>query len=335
MKAQTQNTPFFLVGVQRSGTTLLRLMLNSHSQIAIPEEASFLKPLLKPKWVNKKIAGENKKRIIGYLKENEQFRLWNFDATPFFQKLESKISFSLKELIELMYVSYAESENKSIWGDKSLFFGSMQLLYEMFPGAKFVHIVRDGRDVFYSWRKMDPNKSHPSVMALDWKIKHRLIKKSLKIIPEQNLYQVRYKDLLNNPQKELRRMCEFLGFEYEDQMINFYETSNKYIGKHHSDLIFKAVDKENINKWEKLLSKEEQLIYQIVAKKPLLKYGYKLSPHKITIKHYLLFLKDFSIGLPKRLVELIKVRLAFRRALRKGEATRTIKVGDMPSESVK
>lgn len=335
MKKNTQNPPFFLVGVQRSGTTLLRLMLNSHSQIAIPEEASFLKPLLNHKWSNKKITGEDKERVIGYLRENEQFKLWNFDTEPFFQKLERKRQFTLKELVELMYVSYANSENKSRWGDKSLFFGSMELLYEMFPGAKFIHIVRDGRDVFYSWRKMDPNKSHPSVMALDWKIKHRLIKKSLKIVPEKNLYQVRYKDLIKNPQKELRGICNFLGFEYEDQMINFYETSNKYIGKHHSDLIFKAVDKENVNKWEKLLTQNEQLVYQIVAKKTLLKYGYRLSPHKMKIKHYLLFLKDFSVGLPKRIVELVKVRLAFRRALKKGEATKTITVGEMPSESAK
>ncbi|MDG5491105.1 sulfotransferase [Psychroserpens sp. SPM9] len=322
--------PFFIVGVQRSGTTLLRLLLNAHSEIAIPEEASFLKPLLKTKWTRTPISGEKKEKLVNYLRKNEQFILWNFDREPLLREIENKESTTIKEIMEIMYSAYAAHENKSSWGDKSLFFGAMDLIYEMFPNAKFIHIVRDGRDVFFSWRKMDANKSHPTVMALDWKFKIRFIEKSMKNIPSSSMKIIRYEDLLDKPEEILRETCKFLDIEFEESMLAFHQSSNKYIGKHHSDLIFKKIDKSNSNKWKVLLTATETKLYQMIAAKTLKKYGYELMDKRLSLKHIFLFIKDIIIGLPKRIIELIKVRLAFRRAIYKGEATKTITVGELP-----
>ena len=327
--------PFFIVGVQRSGTTLLRLILNAHSEIAIPEEASFLKPLLKADWIRKPITGKKLHKLVSYLRANEQFRLWNFNREPLLQKLASKKSTTIKEVMDIMYSNYAQHEEKSSWGDKSLFFGSMELLHEMFPKARFIHIVRDGRDVFYSWRKMDPAKSHPAVMALDWKFKIHLIERSMKNIPLSNILVIRYEDLLINPDKTLRNVCKFLNIKFDEKMLKFHQSSKKYIGKHHSELIFKAIDDSNISKWKNLLTQEEMKIYQTVAINSLQKYGYEILNDKTKIKHLILTTKDLLIGLPKRLVELIKVRLAFRRAINRGEATKTISVGELPEENKK
>lgn len=327
-----KSDPFFIVGVQRSGTTLLRLILNAHSKIAIPEEASFLKPLLKSKWIRTTITGEKKDKLVRYLRKNEQFNLWNFDREPLLQNIKNKESTTIKEIMEIMYSSYATHEGKSSWGDKSLFFGAMDLLYEMFPQARFIHIVRDGRDVFHSWRKMDPKKSHPTVMALDWKFKIHFIEKSMKNIPSSSMMVVRYEDLLDNPEETLKDICKFLNIEFEKEMLKFHKSSNKYIGKHHSDLIFKEIDGTNTNKWKKQLSQNEIKLYQMSASNILLKYGYELSNERLKIKHTVLFLKDFFIGLPKRIIELVKVRLAFRKAINRGEATKSIKVGELPEE---
>ncbi len=331
MEIEEKNpVPFFIVGVQRSGTTLLRLILNAHSKIAIPEEASFLKPLLSTKWIKKSIKGNEKDKVVSYLRNNEQFKLWNFDREPLLNEIESRDIITIKEIMEIMYSSYAKHEGKSNWGDKSLFFGSMENINKMFPEALFIHIVRDGRDVFHSWRKMDPSKSHPSVMALDWKAKHYLIEKSLKEIPKQKIHLIRYEDLVNDPKKQLLAICDFLNIPFEDKMISFHKDSNKYIGKHHSDLIFKAIDKSNTNKWKKTLTLNEQSIYQLVVKKSLKKYDYELIDDKAIVKTYFLTFFDLTIGLPKRFIELLKVRFSFWIALRKGEAPKNIKVGDMP-----
>lgn len=324
--------PFFIVGVQRSGTTLLRLILNAHSEIAIPEEASFLKPLLKSSWIRQTITNQKREKVISYLENNEQFKLWNFNREPFFKEIAQKKPTSLTEIIEAMYSSYASFEGKPRWGDKSLFFGKIELLHEMFPNALFIHIVRDGRDVFDSWRKMDTNKSHPTVMALDWKTKIKFIEKATKNIPAENMLVVRYEDLLSHPEIALKDICNFLNIEFEEKMLAFHQSSNKYIGKHHSDLIFKPIDDSNTNKWKKRLTAKETIMYQMLAGKILNKYKYELSPKKPGIDHYLYVLVDLLIGLPKRFFELIQVRLAFRRAIKRGEPTKRI-VGEMPSES--
>ena len=94
-----------------------------------------------------------------------------------------------------MFSSYAVSEGKSTWGDKSLFFGSIDLLHELFPRARFIHIIRDGRDVFDSWRKMDPTKRHATVMALDWRYKLRSIERSFEKLPASLAKTLRYEDL--------------------------------------------------------------------------------------------------------------------------------------------
>lgn len=327
------NIPFFIVGVQRSGTTLLRLLLNAHSEIAIPEEASFLKPILKRSWVNREIRGEKKQKLVSYLRENEQFQLWNFDKKDILNAISEKNSITVKELMEIIYSSYAQHEQKKKWGDKSLFFGSMELLYDLFPKAKFIHIVRDGRDVFYSWRKMDPSKSHPAVMALDWKIKHRLVERSLRKIPKDKIHLIRYEDLVQKPEFHLKQICEFLKIDFEQSMIDFHLSSNKYIGKHHSELIFKAIDNKNTDKWKRKLTKKEQLIYQAMAGHSLIDYNYDLIKNDRKLLTFIWTGVDLTIGLPKRLIELIKVRIAFWRALRKGEATKTIKVGEMPEHN--
>jgi len=299
--------PFFIVGVQRSGTTLLRLILNAHSEIAIPEEATFLKPLLNKKRIRNQISGDKLRNLVEFLRSNEQFQLWNFNREPLLKEISNKKSTTIKEIMEIMYSSYAANEGKSSWGDKSLFFGAMELIYEMFPNARFIHIVRDGRDVFHSWRKMDPAKSHPSVMALDWKLKLHFIERSHKSIPASNMLLVRYEDLLTQPNESLQKICNFLSIDFEEDMLRFHQSSNKYIGQHHSDLIFKAIDDSNIIKWKKLLTQNEINMFQFVAGKSLKKYGYEIFSGGSKVKTSILTGLDLLVGLPKRVIELIKI----------------------------
>ncbi|MEO1923590.1 MAG: sulfotransferase, partial [Nautiliaceae bacterium] len=137
--------PFIIVGTQRSGTTLLRLILNSHSKLAIPEEGTFLMPLLKEKYLNYVFQGKELDRVINYISKNPQFELWNKDFSSLFEEIKSKGRISLKELISNLYSFYAKLEGKLYWGDKTpSFFRKIDILRMLFPNAKFIHIVRDG-----------------------------------------------------------------------------------------------------------------------------------------------------------------------------------------------
>ena len=103
-KLNEQNPKIFILGVQRSGTTLLRLILNSHSYIAIPEEAAFLRPIIKKKYIYNEISGKDLKRIYNYLKNSPHYALWNYDSSKFLNWLEKQSSISLREFIHNLFM---------------------------------------------------------------------------------------------------------------------------------------------------------------------------------------------------------------------------------------
>ena len=103
-KLNEQNPKIFILGVQRSGTTLLRLILNSHSHIAIPEEAAFLRPIIKKKYIYNEISGKDLKRIYNYLKNSPHYALWNYDSSKFLNWLEKQSSISLREFIHNLFM---------------------------------------------------------------------------------------------------------------------------------------------------------------------------------------------------------------------------------------
>jgi len=322
--------PFFILGVQRSGTTLLRLMLNSHSRIAIPEEATFLRPLLTKDNAKGVLNSQDISKICNYLNKSPHFSLWNYDKSELFEFLQKHEEISLNNLIEAIYVSYLRSERKGAWGDKTpSLFRNIDLLYKLFPNAKFIHIVRDARDIFLSWRKMDPTKGNPSVVAMEWEYKCHKIEKFLNRIPEANRLRLRYEDLLGEPENTLKHLCNFLAFEYEPQMLSFHKKSKFYIGNHHSDLIFRPIDKSNKQKWKKQLSVKETKIITILAQRYLKEYDYEMFSEKSNVQDYLSVCASLT-GVPIRLAQVMKTNTLFKKALQGKEVSS--EVGKKPEE---
>lgn len=329
----TYNKPIFIVGCQRSGTTLLRLILNAHSCIAIPEEARFLAPLLKYKNIDKNYKGAELLTLRNYLKNNKQFALWNFDSFGFFAKLDSLESISLRDLIDLMFSSYCAYENKTIWGDKSLFFGSVPILHRLFPDARFIHIIRDGRDVFDSWRKIDKTKSNPAVISLDWAYKEKSINTAFDKLPDDKKLSVKYEDLINSPGQMIKKLCNFLEIPFEHNMLEFYKSSKKYIGGHHSGLIFNKINSDNSMKWKKALTESEIRIFTCLSRGLLRKYGYETKDINPGLKDYFKMAALLFFGIPYRVSQVVLVRFRYDKAMTSGSDVRGLKVGDMPAEN--
>jgi hypothetical protein len=305
---------FFILGTQRSGTTLLRLILNSHSKIAIPEDSDFLRPILKRKFTEKPLKGNSLKNLIVYLKKNQHFKLWNYNPSDFFKYLEGRREISLKEFIESLYSSYNHHEGKTIWGDKTpSLFRKLDIISSLFPEAKFIHIVRDGRDTFDSWRRMDPLKNNASVVALEWRYKIWKIDNFLQKIPSANKVTIKYEDLIVEPGKVLKKICKVIDVEYEEEMLNFYKKSERYIGKHHSKLIFKPLFSKNLEKWKKNLNKREIEVFKLLAGRYLRKYNYELQG-SISFGSIVNAIFNILYGLPKRLFNVTKTTLLFEKA---------------------
>lgn len=326
----TVKGPIFIIGTQRSGTTLLRLILNAHSQIAVPEEASFLMPLLKKKNIKGFISGSFLKRFVSYLSLNALFRLWSYDYSGLISYLQKQERISLRDLIDKIFTSYCSAKGKQIWGDKTpSFFRKVDILYSLFPDAKFIHIVRDGRDAFDSWRRADPSMDNAAVMALDWSYKLYRIEKSFSRIPERNRLAIRYEDLLEHPEETVRLICTTLGVDYEHGMLEFYKTSHDYVGEHHSKLIFRPIARNNKFKWKKNLALKESAVFELLVGRYLRKYNYEIMGHKLRFRDFLYVARSLCIGLPYRVVKVLRVKIVVANALRKGAAV-DLPVGTPP-----
>lgn len=140
-----------LVGVPRSGTTLLRLMLDAHPQLAIPPETGFLMNPLDAAVGPEALA----KQICQFPSAAPAWADYGLEAA-IFRAAAAQLSpqAEVGDVLRLFYRLYAERFTKPRSGDKTPgYLGLMPLVAKVLPEAHFIHIIRDGRDVALSWRK--------------------------------------------------------------------------------------------------------------------------------------------------------------------------------------
>src|SRR5689334_4978208 len=142
----TCETAPFIVGLSRSGTTLLRLMLDAHPELAIPPETHFIPE-------GAKACQEPGAPRAASLKGFPSTSTWS-DFHLAADMLEARIAsiepFDLSDALRAFYGLYAERFGKRRWGDKTNHLWNLKLIQSLLPEARFIHIVRDGRDVALS-----------------------------------------------------------------------------------------------------------------------------------------------------------------------------------------
>ena len=335
MPKYVNRAPIFILGAQRSGTTLLRLLLNSHSRVAIPEEGDFFIPLMRKYRSNlkKEVDGKDLLRFIDYIQNNPQFKLWLLNAEVFFDEIKKRKRVYLADLMSGLYEHYAKTQRKDMWGDKTpSFFRMIPVLSELFPDARFIHIIRDGRDLFLSWRKIDRTKSNISLVALEWIYKIKKARMALNELDSDRSMEIRYEDFVTDLEKKLIKICSFLSLEYEPTMLDYWQKSDRYIGEHHSKLIFRPVSASSINKWKKELSQKELGKFETIAGSVLASNGYELSqgmPRNML--SYINAVFEMSYGLPYRVSQVLLTALNYYTSAKLGFEIYSAEVGKAPA----
>jgi hypothetical protein len=330
----TAPAPFFVIGAQRSGTTLLRLMLNAHPDVAIPEEGTFWMPLLRSYGRNPQtsIPPEVLQNYLRYIGKNSQFKLWLLDDNGIRERALSMEQITLSQLMSLYYDAYARLQGKVRSGDKTpSFFRMVPLLSNLFPQAKFVHIVRDGRDIYLSLCKMG-YKGNLSVGALEWTFKVVKAQRDLAKLDPSRVLELRYEDLLAAPGSKLEEICAFLHVTYNSSMLDFWKTSRNYIGNHHSQHIFKPVANDNVKKWKRRMSSVEVAKFQKIAGTQLTRMGYELDDALPPVSNLSIFF-DLAYGLPCRLAKVIFTAIQLKITARFGLGTDAAGKGVLPDKN--
>ena len=280
---------FFIVGVQRSGTTLLRLLLDSHSQVAIPFESMFLVSFAKrlSSDFNSLATHPDIEKLAKDLLQSKGIRRW--EPRVEFAEMDLTNVNTYGQLVEQLYETYARKCGKSIWGDKTPTYESdMHLLYYHFPEARFINLIRDGRDVALSLLRQ-PWGPNTLVTAMQhWKALVSCSRKMGYMLPAKQYLEVFYENLVANPQHELKRITEFLGIPFEQGMLEKFN-SNLSRKLPHSSLKFhqnlnKTIDPKLSYKWRTLMSRVDQTIAHEIAGDLLRDLQYPLSEYSISGK---------------------------------------------------
>jgi hypothetical protein len=287
----------FIVGRGRSGTTLLTRMLNMHSNICIPPEALFI-IYLASKYNNKTL---DESSILMFYKDiwlEKRLINWHLNKYELRNRLlniEKPVNYN--RLCKSIYLQYAVQNGKNgniVLGDKNpLYSIYLKKLIALFPDAKFIHIMRDPRDNVLSYKNVKFDTNNTAALAYRWKHYNNNIIKFKNKYPNKFAI-VKYEDLLLHPEIELEKLCQFLGLNYDNKMINFFKIINKNEKTWHKNLR-NPLDKRNLYKWKTIMNNNDILIINSICSRVAQRYDYCVDlPHYSLNKLYLFLSRLFG-----------------------------------------
>lgn len=315
---------FFLVCKARSGSTYLAELLNRHPQMCITFESNFVPRLWHwGKNSNRRIEREEILReCLKFIFSEAKFNVWGLEQEELFSDLSFSLPVRLSDVCLQIVNNYARRVNveAQICGVKKggWYALNLEIIWQLFPGAKFVHLVRDGRAVYASSKKAIYSETgryfetNPVQSAVRW----REIMTNTKIYADSSLYhELRYEDLLTTPHETMSSLLGFLGVENSIEQINsmFLPQQAQLVNtkiKHLHPNVGKKPQLARINAWQNELTEKEIRVFEQIAGDQLINKGYELLNSSLPPAH-LLVIEYKLLTYLRRLVRHFKRPLSF------------------------
>ena len=271
-----EHRPFFVVGSERSGTTMLRLMLNSHSRIAVPFESAFLCQYSNLVQYGDLKNKSNTEKLLQALAEEPLTKKGKIIQEP--EAILAEPIETYNDLLTAVFQQYARRRGKVRWGVKTPWYVTeIDQIWRLFPHCKIIHLIRDGRDVALSYRRISWGSSHTPRVAADWRWKVMLGHKMGEMIWASYL-EVHYEDLVRSPEATLSKVCAFLGEQYEAQMLHYHqdgahEMPSESLQWHRTSV--SAPDETKVLAWKREMPLADQILFDEIAGDALEQFGYE------------------------------------------------------------
>lgn len=262
---------FFVVGSARSGTTLLRLMLNAHSEIAVPPESRFVVELYRQGEVE--VEG-----LLAELSRHNRFQAWNMPVEAVKEEIGERAFMPYGELIEAAYRAYAKGRDKSVWGDKTpRYVLDITLLAELFPQARFLHVVRDGRNVALSYADVPFGPKTVARAAERWQTRVRAGLQTGRPLGPARYTELFYEQLVAEPERRLQGICSFLGVPFETGMLDYQERARHEILERARRYNPHVTERPTagVRSWQQQMTPHQVAVFETVAGDLLEELGYE------------------------------------------------------------
>src|SRR3954451_1832418 len=275
--------PIFVVGCPRSGTTLFRTMLSAHRSIAIPPETRYLMGMY---WRRSQLGDlrqrETRAELASAIVDDPatRFRVLGVDA----EQIRSEIIDgppTLGSAFGIVFRGYARRFDKPRWGDKRpAYYAFMDELDHLFPDAQFIHLIRDPRACVESLKRQEwyPDEAAPCVAA--WVHAVRSASKSGRRLGPQRYLEVIYEELVSEPEKVSRQICDFLDEPFDEQMCKPELIADKVNPAHYQQRgqIQQGVNTATVEAWATRLPPDEIALIDRVSRRWMKRYCYSPAP---------------------------------------------------------
>lgn len=265
--------PFFVVGSDRSGSTMLRLMLNEHPELHIPPESHFVSQLMDSLPLRASLSTRQLKlgcEIISRHPRWADFDLSNDELTSISSTLDTP---TLASLVDSIYGALARKNGKRRWGDKTPdYVLEINRLRVMFPNSQFIHIIRDGRDVCSSLLRKQWHGTSPSGIGRYWA---RYVGAGIEVgrcLPEGSYLEVKYEQLVLQTEETLNQICQFLGVSFDVAMQQFHANAKQNVADwqlHHHEKTLRPPRTSDVDRWKKEATFIQILAFEAFAGKTM------------------------------------------------------------------
>ena len=227
------NPYVFFVGCPRSGTTLLARLGDAHPELAIIRELHWL-----PRWWERRVGltdeGIVTPRLVAKLCRHSRFSRLELGAADIDALVQEGAPKHYARFVTELFDLYGQVRGKRLVGEKTpAYVRSLPTLHALWPKAKVVHLIRDGRDVALSlldWSRSDRaagrfptwDEDRLTTSALFWEWNVRLGREAAASLTPDRYYELRYESLVSDPETECAQLCGFLGVDYDAAMLGFH-----------------------------------------------------------------------------------------------------------------
>jgi hypothetical protein len=294
----TKMNPVFVSGTNRSGTTLMYALLASHPNLSLVRRTDMWRyfygqfgDLSRPENFERCLdAMLHYKRVANLQPDAERIRREFGQGEPTYGRL-----------FALFHQHHAERAGKTRWGDKSLHTEEYaDQIFNEYPQAKIIHIIRDPRDRYASvLKRLNAGSKRVGVDTVKWWYSARVARRQAQRYPGCFLT-VRYETLAQQPEETLRRVCDFIGEPYTPQMLTM--TGAPRYHKEGANTAFEQVkpgviSTRSIGRFRQVISRWEIAFIQTFARRLMAEFDYELEPVRLSAGERLAYLVALPLGL--------------------------------------
>ena len=275
-------SPIFIIGTERSGSNLLRLVLDSHSQIAIPHPPHFMRYFAPIAASYGDLTREpNRRALVRDVLRLQRTHIHPWEVSIDEDQVVSSASPSLFGVVAAVYEQYRIGAGKPRWGCKSTFMvDHVDQALDEYPAGRFVWLVRDPRDVAASARRSVFSHFHPHLTALLWQEQQVRAAAAQDAHGPARVHLLRYEDFVSRPREEVERLCRFLDVPLEPAMLTHDRSASARQTASLSESWQNAsrpVNASSVGRHAHGLSPEERAMVELAAGAMMTRLGYSIA----------------------------------------------------------